>query len=412
MRTGPANYIDLVLERLCLLPGLSSRLKIAIDSKFIPDGIAPPTHLHGVEVADYRTFSDQVPIGRTRVFFLANNDHHAYVFAALEKQSSLAAGRIISVIHDPSAFMVHEWRKWHGEPMLSEADLAAVASVQYGDRASYLVGLSTSGVMPDIFGFVSHCQRAAITRSHEIWVHSPFAMAKLACETDIPTRQLPKIRVCAHPKPAPSKGHPTLPAGQRMRIGCFGWMTPPKRIASVVQAVGLALDRLPEGAQNEIELLVVGGQEGTTRVDLEKYIAILELGHLVRLIDYADNSDFERLQASSDVIFNLRYPSCGETSGTLATAQGTAATVVISRYQAFNELASPHESVSVLPGFEVWEAAALICRAYEAWQNGSTHDRASVRGSSDGCPVEKLLQLEVIARIHGVHLQARAKGWL
>ena len=118
MRTGPANYLDKVLKRVCAVPGCAARISIAIDPDFIPVGAEAPQSIHGARVEDYRSFSDNVPVGRSRIFFLANNDHHAYIYSALERQSSLAQGRLISIIHDVSAFMLHRYRLGNGNHRL------------------------------------------------------------------------------------------------------------------------------------------------------------------------------------------------------------------------------------------------------------------------------------------------------
>ena len=235
MQTGPADYLDKVLERVCAVPGCAARIKIAIDPDLIPAGARPPRSIHGARVEDYRSFSRNVPTGRSRIFFLANNNHHAYVYSTLERQSSMAEGRVISVIHDVSAFMLHRYRLENGNHQLSEADVVAAAYPQYGSATSRYVRARQDGIMPDIFEYVTHSQYAALANSHEIWVHSLFAIAKLTCESDIPARQLPTIRLCAPPRLDELPFDKPAPVANRFFIGCFGWITPAKRIESCVE---------------------------------------------------------------------------------------------------------------------------------------------------------------------------------
>jgi SAM-dependent methyltransferase len=62
------------------------------------------------------------------------------------------------------------------------------------------------------------------------------------------------------------------------------------------------------------------------------------LGERVRLTGYTTELDFFRYLKAVDVIVNLRFPTAGETSGTLVRALGTGKPVIVSDHGQFGEL--------------------------------------------------------------------------
>lgn len=395
MLAGTASYLSTIVERVARVARCADLMTIGVDPGFVPEGEAIPRSLHGVPVVDHRLLAPEVPAGRVRIFFLANNDHHAYVCDHLARQTSFAYGKIIAVIHDPAAFMINRFMTGNGEYRQSVEQLQEAVAIQYGAAGSRFLKARLDGHMPEIFEFVTHCHVLALTKAHEVWVHSLFGLAKLIGETSLPAHHLPKIRVCAHPAGEGASG--TAATGDEthelFRIGVFGWVTPPKRITSVIRGLALACDRL--GPQSKtIELLVVGRRPADSTYDPAGEAARYDVADRVRFVDYPDAETFTRLQEGCHIIFNLRYPSCGETSGTLATAEATGAMVVTSRYQAFHETEGAR-SVTVLAPFEDWEIASAICSAFET--KGS-RVKANPPSGEALAPVEKLLLREVLSR--------------
>lgn len=288
----------------------------------------------------------------------------------------------------------------------------AAAYPQYGSATSRYVRARQDGLMPDIFEYVTHSQYAALANSHEIWVHSLFAIAKLTCESDIPARRLPTIRLCAPPLPdeLPLGKRESVgkrePAANRFLIGCFGWITPAKRIGSVLRGLSLALDRLPVEARRQIELMIVGRKPDGDLFDPRGVAGAYDVSDAVRIIEYPDADEFLYLQASCQLIFNLRYPSCGESSATLLSAGYTDAQLATSRYQAFNEVSSECRKVTTLQPLDDWEIASVICAAYDSWRRGEVAAPSPRRTETSPCPVEKLLLHEIISRSNTARLQA------
>lgn len=393
MRTGTAAYLDTVLSRIAAVPSCADAVVVGIDPEFLPPGEAMPETLHGIPVVDFRDLPADVPPGHTRLLCLANNDHHAFVFESLRRQGSRAGGKIVALLHDPACFMINRFMTGNGIWRQTVEDLDEAVRSQYGPAGSRLLKARLDGSMPDIFEFVTHAQHLALTKTHEIWVHSLFGLVKLLGESTLQASRFPKIRVCRHPEP-----HGTAAPAPRaddgvFRIGVFGYVTAPKRVTSVIRGLALACDRLGSAAK-PVELVVVGRIPHDTIYDPVGEAARFDVADRVRFVDYPSAGEFTRLQSDCDLIFNLRFPSCGESSGTLAMAAASGAMVVTSRYQAFHE-APGDRSVTVLPVFEDWMIASIIGDAVLA--RGSVAGQPKRRGRSSA-PVEKLLLAEVLAR--------------
>jgi SAM-dependent methyltransferase len=67
-------------------------------------------------------------------------------------------------------------------------------------------------------------------------------------------------------------------------------------------------------------------------------VRTLGLREQVRVIGFADIDKFVRYMAACDVVLNLRYPTVGETSGSLQRAIGLGRAVIVSDVGAFSEL--------------------------------------------------------------------------
>ena len=110
-------------------------------------------------------------------------------------------------------------------------------------------------------------------------------------------------------------------------IGFFGFLTSAKRSEVVLEAFARAQARDPR-----LRLLIVG--EAAPNID-------------VATTGYVDEADFGAYFAAVDRLVNLRYPSAGETSGTLIRAFEAGKPVAVSDYAQFAEF--PDDCVVKIP---------------------------------------------------------------
>ena len=117
-----------------------------------------------------------------------------------------------------------------------------------------------------------------------------------------------------------------------LTIAVLGFVNKYKRLPSVLKAVhGL------REAGHAVRL-IVAGQIFDPSLLIEERIRQLGLEEQVTLTGYLSEEEFLDVIRLADVIVNLRCPSVGESSGTLARALGMGKACIVSRYQQFKEL--------------------------------------------------------------------------
>jgi glycosyltransferase involved in cell wall biosynthesis len=145
-------------------------------------------------------------------------------------------------------------------------------------------------------------------------------------------------------------------------IGCFGYLNMNKRIPQLLEAFASLRQRLP-GAR----LLLVGATG--ERFDVERRLERLGLTDGVQRIDYVAEERMWSLMAACDVLVNLRYPTMGETSGSVIRALSLGKPLVVSDVGWFSEL--PDDTVLKVPVDEV-EVPILDAALEFADQHGAT----------------------------------------
>jgi glycosyltransferase involved in cell wall biosynthesis len=339
MKTGTADYLGLILAELAAAGVERDRLSIAIDESYLKQPLAG-LEIFGFPVVSYRQVPNVVVGNETRIYFLANNEFHAYCQASLSVCTKHLGGRIISVIHEPSCFMLMHHISANRLYGFDLGQMVTAMRHQFGDKAQHLLEARRAGLLPFDAEFLISVQGLALSRSDEIWTHSRFARHKLALESKPGAR--PMIRVSRHPvvppvhATAPCKV-PPKPSGL-YRIGMFGWVAPSKRIVPAIQAFAWALQTQPAARRDRFELMVVGQLPPKDHYDPVGVAEASGIADRVRFTGFVGPEEFDQLVGTCDLILNLRFPSCGETSGTLEHALSNGIPVITTGYQAFAEL--------------------------------------------------------------------------
>ena len=113
-------------------------------------------------------------------------------------------------------------------------------------------------------------------------------------------------------------------------VGIFGFLKPYKRIAESLRAFRRLLRVRPEA-----RMILVG--EPHPDLQLDSLLDTLELRAAVRVLGFTPIEEFTHLIAACDVILNLRYPTVGESSGTLLRSLGLGRPVLVSDLGSFRE---------------------------------------------------------------------------
>jgi len=115
-------------------------------------------------------------------------------------------------------------------------------------------------------------------------------------------------------------------------IGCFGFLNMNKRIPQLLQAFA-SLRRSRPGAR-----LLLAGAAGE-RFDLSRRLERLGLGEdAITRLDYVPEERMWSLMRACDVLVNLRFPTMGETSGSVIRGLSLGKALVVSDVGWFAEL--------------------------------------------------------------------------
>lgn len=113
-------------------------------------------------------------------------------------------------------------------------------------------------------------------------------------------------------------------------IGVFGFLKPYKRIAESLRAFRRLLRVQPRA-----RMILVG--EPHPDFPLQSLIDGLGLHASVRVLGFTPIEDFVGYVAACDIILNLRFPTVGESSGTLLRSLGLGRAVIVSNIGSFSE---------------------------------------------------------------------------
>ncbi len=113
-------------------------------------------------------------------------------------------------------------------------------------------------------------------------------------------------------------------------IGIFGFLKPYKRIAESLRAFRRVVRVAPDA-----RMILVG--EAHPELPLQSMITSMGLSAHVRHLGFTPIEDFNGYLSACDIVLNLRYPTVGESSGTLLRALGMGKAVVVSDVGSFRE---------------------------------------------------------------------------
>lgn len=113
-------------------------------------------------------------------------------------------------------------------------------------------------------------------------------------------------------------------------IGIFGFLKPYKRIAQSLRAF-----RRLARVEPRAKMILAG--EAHPELQIDSLIDSLGLAPHIRVLGFTPIEDFNGYIAACDIVLNLRFPTVGESSGTLLRALGMGRAVVVSDVGSFRE---------------------------------------------------------------------------
>lgn len=291
-KSGVAHYASM------LLPALAERLDVRAFAS-----------LDGYRRADH----DAV------IYQLGNNPHHEAMYA--------------EAMREPGVVVLHDLVLHHliVEMTLARGDAAGYAAAleaSHGPAGKAWAWGRAAGLHDEMGNFLLPASVELAQRSEAVIVHNAWARDRLrsfGVTTPIhlvPHPYVPETRVFDRDAIRKRYG---LGRSHRV-IGFFGFLTSAKRAEVVLEAFRVARAR-----DETLALLIVG--EPAPNIDL----AALQ-GDGIVTTGYVSDEDFPSFYAAADRFVNLRYPTAGETSGTLIRAFDSGKPVAVSDYAQFAEL--------------------------------------------------------------------------
>ncbi|HJQ39382.1 MAG TPA: glycosyltransferase [Thermoanaerobaculia bacterium] len=280
-RTGVAHYASM------LIPALAKRAEVrAFDS------------LDGYDRADF----DHV------LYHLGNNPYHEFVYR--------------EAMREPGVVVLHDLVLHHliVEMTLARGDVEGYVDAlerNHGAAGAAWARGRAAGLHSEMGNFLLPASVDVANRSTAVIVHNRYAKERLE-SFGVTT----PIHVVGHPY---VHAEPVAVDRTDNRvIGFFGFLTSAKRAEVVLEAF-----RIARGSDPRLTLLIVG--EPAPNIVLPEGEGIITTG-------YVADEDFPKYYAAADRLVNLRYPSAGETSGTLIRALDAGKPVAVSDYAQFAEL--------------------------------------------------------------------------
>ena len=321
-RSGIADYCA---EQL---PGLAREWRLTV---VIADDAPPPTPVpHGVEVvSETRLRTDpQAGGGALRLYHLGNNPHHEHVLRLARERPGVV------VLHD---FVLHHLIR---SRTLSRNDLAGYHHDLADDlgpgAADVLLRQEQLGLYTERVAHSFPLNRPLLSRALGAVVHSRASLERLRYHHP----GLPVAWIPHHYSPPPLDVGDRAAARRELGVAAatrvvatLGFVTPAKQVDLLFAAAARLKDEV-----HDLELWVVGEAAD------ERALAIAAhahgVHHLLRYTGFVTTEAFYRFIAASDVIVNLRYPSAGETSGTLVRALGMGRCAIVFDYDSFADYPS------------------------------------------------------------------------
>ena len=311
-RSGIADY------SAALLPRLAERADLEV---FVEAGLAAEAGRAAAALRvrccrDYRPSQFDVTL-----YQVGNNPDHTYLYPV--------------ALEHPGVVTLHEFNLHH---------LIADLTIRRGDWDGYLREVEHNGdgaalayarrvrareVGPDYEGLPMN--RRLLENSRALIVHSGYLEGRVR-ETGFrsPVAVIPHGVAIAETR-RQARRHQLGVDETTPLIGIFGFLKPYKRISESLRAFQRLVRQEPRA-----RMILVG--EEHPDLPLGRLISSLGLETQVRVLGYVPLEDFQDYIGAVDICLNLRYPTAGESSGTLYRAVGLGRAVLVSEVGSFEEL--------------------------------------------------------------------------
>jgi glycosyltransferase involved in cell wall biosynthesis/SAM-dependent methyltransferase len=278
------------------------------------------------DAADFDGLHRQSPFDLC-VYHQGNNPHHEYIYERALKTPGLL------VLHEHCLHHLIALRTLGREDKDAYWDEMFYT---YGRRGARMADMRDDAVGSDYQQFLTPLNRRIVSRSLGVIVHNEYAASQLeGARENVPVEIIPHhLSRKAYDLDRMDKAECRRSLGipeDAWVIASFGYVTQSKRIPTVLAAFKRLLQQVPNAM-----FLVVG--EDHWKWSVAPLIEEMGLREHARLTGYTSEQDFFRYLKAVDIVVNLRFPTAGETSGTLIRSLGAGKPVVVTDFGQFAEL--------------------------------------------------------------------------
>jgi glycosyltransferase involved in cell wall biosynthesis len=268
---------------------------------------------------------------------LGNNPWHEFVYEAALAHPGISVFHDLSLHHLIAYLMVER-----GFGVRQRDRYEQIFREEYGpELGGRIATLKVHGVASDLEKFLFPLTAHMARRARGIVVHSSWAAEQIGREAPgTPVEVIPHHAGTPPPEVigvdrAEARRQLGLPE-EAFIVGHFGFVTRPKQPEAVIGGMAHVHRAHPDS------LLVVVGADNTGG-GLDRIIDRHGLRGAVRAVGFVGLTKFYLYLKSVDAVINLRYPSAGESSGSIARALAEGRAVVCNNYHAYAEL--PNDAV-------------------------------------------------------------------
>jgi glycosyltransferase involved in cell wall biosynthesis/SAM-dependent methyltransferase len=252
---------------------------------------------------------------------LGNNRYHSFV---------RTAARLY-----PGVVVLHDFVQHHlvADVTVGQGDVASYQRIlgdEYGPVGELVAPDRVNGAFSEFEQFLLPLNRSVIQGSRGVIVHSRWARTAVEeLGIGVPVVDIPHHFFPPQEKLDRSRAREALGiSSDSLVIACLGHITPPKQVSLLLRALSSL-----EGYVPTFNLYLVGEPHDHAywkaeieRVGLQRRTTITGYVPIETLLLYTQ---------AADVVVNLRYPTAGETSGTLIRALGMGAACIVFGYGSF-----------------------------------------------------------------------------
>jgi glycosyltransferase involved in cell wall biosynthesis len=293
-----------------------------------PGRFRRPLRPRGVRVLDPAALRRRRSYGAV-LYHLGNNPYHQFVYEAAVDRPGIA------VFHD---FTLHHLISYMTVEQRNYSRYFALLQEEYGDVGTRLAALRLNGVQTDYEKFLFPLNAHVARRAQAIVVHSTDAMERIQeIAPGIPITVIPHhagappADVAGVTREAARRSLGLPPEGEAFLVGHFGFITRPKQPAAVIGGFAQLAARRPDAT-----LFLVGADQTGGR--LARLIERHGVEDRIRMTGFVDLARFYLYLKAVDVVVNLRYPSAGESSGTVARSLAEGRATIVNNLGSFAQI--------------------------------------------------------------------------